>query len=85
VATIAELRRVHDQVLVDTPPINIHSDAGVVGRAVRDALIVVRMNKTPREATDRAIRLLRAARAEPLGIVLTHQRFHIPSYIYKYT
>ncbi len=93
--TIGQLRRRFDYVLVDTPPINVgsqtrgtsrsvgYSTAGILGRAARDALLVVRMNKTPRESVDRAIGLLHAANVTPVGMVLTHQRHIIPEWLYR--
>jgi capsular exopolysaccharide synthesis family protein len=80
-----ELRRKYDYVLLDTPPISIASDAGIVGRATREAILVVRMNKTHRESVERAIRLLHAANVKPVGVVLTHQRYYIPNYLYRYS
>jgi len=82
---IHELRQRYDYVLIDAPPICIFSDAALVGRATGEALLVVRMNKTHRESVDRAVRLLHAANVKPAGIVLTHQKYYIPKYIYRYT
>ncbi|HUW58044.1 MAG TPA: CpsD/CapB family tyrosine-protein kinase [Planctomycetota bacterium] len=81
----AELRRKYDYVLVDTPPINRAADAGMLGQAVDGALLVVRMNKTHRESVDRAIRLLHAASVSVAGLILTHQKFYIPNYLYRYS
>ena len=81
---INELRRQYDCVLFDSPPVNTVSDAGILGRAAGEALLVVRMNKTPREAVDRAIGLLHAANVKIAGMVLSHQEYHIPRYLYQY-
>ena len=82
---VNELRRQYDYVLFDTPPIAIASDAGMLGRTTREAILVVRMNKTHRESVDRAIGLLHAANVKPVGIVLTHQKYYIPNYLYRYS
>jgi len=82
---IAELRRQYDYVLLDTPPVNAFSDGPILGRAAGQAIVVVRMNRTRQESVDRAIRLLRAANVEVAGIVLTHQRYFIPKYLYRYS
>jgi polysaccharide biosynthesis transport protein len=82
---VNELRRSYDYVLIDTPPITIASDAGMLGRTAGEALIVVRMNKTRRESVDRAIGLLHAANVKPVGMILTHQRYYIPNYLYRYS
>jgi capsular exopolysaccharide synthesis family protein len=79
------LRRDFDYVLFDTPPVSVAPDACMLGRAVTDALLVVRMNKTRRETVDSAIRLLHAANIKPVGVVLTHQRYYIPKVLYYHT
>lgn len=80
---IGRVRRDYDYVLFDSPPINTISDAGVIGRMIGQALLVVQMCKTNRESAATAIRLLNAANVTPVGIVLTHQEFHIPNYLYE--
>ena len=80
----ADLRRQFDYILVDTPPINIASDAAILGQSVGEALLVVRMNKTRQESVEKAIRLLRAANVDLSGMVLTHRKYHIPNYLYRY-
>ena len=82
---VGQLRRDFDHVLLDTPPVNEVSDARVIGRAAREALVVVRMYKTHRESVDEALRLLHSANVKPVGLVLTHQRYPIPSYLYRYS
>ena len=82
---LAQLRRQYDHVLIDTPPVNVASDTCMLGAAVSDALLVIRMNKTPREGVGRAIRLLRAANVKVNGLVLTHQKYYIPKYLYRYS
>ena len=81
---IGKLRHDYDYVLLDTPPLNQFSDAGILGRATHEALLVVRMYKTPRESVDHAIRLLHAANVKPVGVVLTHQKGNMSSY-YRYS
>ncbi|MBE3132901.1 MAG: CpsD/CapB family tyrosine-protein kinase, partial [Acidobacteria bacterium] len=82
---VGRLRRDYDYVLIDTPPITRASDAGILGRAAHEALLVVHMYKTHRESVDTAIRLLHAANVKPVGVVLTHQQYVIPSYLYRYS
>ncbi len=82
---VGELRRQYDYVIFDTPPINIASDAADLGRTAGEALLVVRMNKTQRESVEKAIRLLHAANVKLSGIILTHRKYYIPKYIYKYS
>jgi len=83
--TINALRREFDHVLIDTPPVGVAPDAGMLGGCVSDALLVVRMYKTRHETVDSAVRLLHAAHIEPVGIVLTHHRYYIPALLYYHT
>ncbi len=83
--TVGALRRQFDYVLFDTPPVGVAPDACMLGRAMTDALLVVRMNKTRRETADGAIRLLHAANINPIGVVLTHHRYYIPRVLYYHT
>ena len=82
---VGELRREYDHVIFDTPPINRLADAGTIGRATGEALLVVRMNKTRRESVEKAIRLLHAANVKLSGMILTHQKYHLPRYVYRYS
>jgi capsular exopolysaccharide synthesis family protein len=83
--TFSALRRQYDYVLLDTPPVVVAPDACMLGPAVTDALIIVRMYKTRRETVDSAIRLLHAANIKPVGVVLTHHRYYIPKVLYYHT
>jgi len=82
---ISQARTQFDHVLMDAPPVNSVADAGVLGHAVGEALMIVRMNKTNRESVERAVRLLKAANVKIAGMVLTHQKYFVPNYIYKYS
>jgi capsular exopolysaccharide synthesis family protein len=82
---VGQLRRQYDYVIFDTPPISITSDAGMLGKSIGEALVVVRMNKTKIETVERAIEMLRSANIKPVGLILTHQKYHIPSYLYRYS
>jgi capsular exopolysaccharide synthesis family protein len=83
--TVNALRRDFDYVLFDTPPVGVAPDAGMLGRSINDALLVVRMYKTRRETVDSAIRLLNAAHITPIGVVLTHRKYYIPTLLYYHT
>ncbi len=82
---VSELRRDFDYALFDTPPISAVSDAGMLGSATGEALLVVRMNKTRKESVDKAVRLLRAADVNLAGVILTHQKYYIPDYLYLHS
>lgn len=82
---VLDLRRAYDCVIIDAPPVNVASDAGIISRSAGESLVVFRMNHTHRESTDKAIRLLRAADVKVIGMVLTHQKYYIPNYLYRYS
>jgi polysaccharide biosynthesis transport protein len=82
---VVQLRRQFDCVLIDCPPVNNLSDVGIMGRAGAEAVVVVRMNKTNRESVDRAVRLLHSANIKVSGMILTHQEYYIPNYLYRYS
>lgn len=69
-----ELRRQYDYILIDTPPLNVMSDASIVGHCVDEAILIVRMNRTRREAVDMAIQSLEAVNVKLTGLVLTHHK-----------
>jgi len=73
---IAQVREDFDYVLLDTPSVNKYSDAGVAGLEAGDALLVVRMNKTRREAVTQAIQSLQNANINLIGMLMTHQKKH---------
>jgi len=81
---IDDLREDYDYVLVDGPAINISDDACLAGQACGRVLLVARMNKTPRQAIEKAIRLLHAAKVELAGMVLTHRTFYMPEYLKRF-
>lgn len=78
------LRAKFDYVLIDTPPITSVSDAGMVGQATGEALLVARMNRTRRASVEQGLRLLRAANVNVGGIVLTHRKTCLLDYIQRY-
>lgn len=71
-AMMDRLRDDYDYALFDTPAVNWYSDAGVAGLAAGEALLVVRLNKTPQEKVEQAIRQLRTANVAVVGMVMTH-------------
>lgn len=76
----ADLRREFDHIIVDTPPLCVASDAAILGQSAGEAMLVVRMNKTPAATVERAIRLLRAANVDLAGMILTHRKHSRSSY-----
>ena len=80
---IAELRRSNDYILLDTPPIDRFPDAGMIGLATGDALIVVKKGKTHTDAARKAVRLLHAANVHVGGLIFTNWQHTLPQIIYN--
>jgi capsular exopolysaccharide synthesis family protein len=71
---ISKLRKNYDYVLIDSPSINHFSDAGMLGFAVGEALLVARMNKTSKDAIERAVQNLKSLNVGLVGMLLTHRK-----------
>ena len=68
---VARLRRDYDYVVIDTPPVVTATDAAVLAPRADGTLLVVRMEQTQRDVVKHALELLKKARANVLGTVLT--------------
>jgi Mrp family chromosome partitioning ATPase len=79
----AELRAEFDYVLVDTPPLDSHADALLLGRLTDGVILVVGWNSTRRETARIAKESLEAATVPVLGAVLNKRTYPIPEALYK--
>lgn len=70
-AVVDELKRRYSWILLDTPPVHPYTDACVVAAQVDGALLVVRLQDTPRELVNRALDGLLTAGGRVLGTFLT--------------
>jgi capsular exopolysaccharide synthesis family protein len=70
-ALIAELSEKFDYVLVDAPPLLPVTDAAVISRLVRGAIVVSAVKRASRAQFSEAIELLHKVEARVLGVVLT--------------
>lgn len=91
---MARLRRRYDVILVETPPILLFSDSGVLGRLCDLALLCVGAGKTPQEDVAQSLDFLKVNGIDVLGLVLgnfdprksnqisiqRHQRRYLRSY-----
>lgn len=68
---LARLRRDYDYLVIDTPPVLDATDAATISPRADGALLVVRMRSTQRDDAKQALELLRKARVNVLGTVLT--------------
>src|SRR5439155_12272204 len=67
---LARVREEYDLVIVDTPPVNIITDAAVLAANVDGVVIVARVGVTEASALSYAVEQLRHVRANVLGVVL---------------
>ncbi len=67
---LRRLREHYDYILLDTPPVNLVTDAVVLARRSDGVLFVVRANKSERGAVSYAVEQLGYAQAKILGFVL---------------
>ncbi len=81
---IEKLKTEYDMIFIDTPPIIVLTDAGIVASMCDGAFLVVKVGKTNREIIDRAVRLLKNSNSNIEGTILTNIEYYIPTYIYKY-
>jgi capsular exopolysaccharide synthesis family protein len=82
---LEQLKDRYDHIFIDTPPVVTVTDACILGEMADQVLMVVRLNKTPSGAVERAKRLLRAANCDVSGVILTHMRHFVSRYLYKYS
>jgi tyrosine-protein kinase Etk/Wzc len=67
---ISEFRKVYDIVIFDSPPVNLVTDAAILGAKADGVVLVGRANYTERAAVAFATDQLRQVRARMLGFVL---------------
>jgi succinoglycan biosynthesis transport protein ExoP len=72
------------QVIIDGPPLLGIADAIVLGNQVQHIVFAIKASATKRSAIKDALRRLRHAGLNPMGVVLTHTRAeHAPGYGYE--
>lgn len=81
-ARIVELREEFRYTLMDSPPVNVYSDAVPLGQAADGVILVVAANSTRREAACKAKACFESAGANLLGVVLNNRTYPIPQAIY---
>lgn len=79
----AELRNAFDFLLIDTPALDVSSDAVLLGRVADGIVLVVASDSTRRETARNAKASLEIAQIPVLGAVLNKRRFPIPNAIYR--
>lgn len=79
---IKTLRSQFQLVIVDSPPIGLVSDAGILASKVNNTYLVVRAGKTSRRVVEKAVETFWKLGAEISGIILS--RFNVKSNRYLY-
>jgi len=82
-ARVSELHRYFEYVLIDSPALNVGSEAVLLGRAAEAVVLVLKANSTRREAARKAVQDLQSAGVRVLGAVLNQRTFPIPQSIYN--
>ena len=79
---LAKLTAEHELVIIDTPPLNVLTDAAAIAARVDAVIVVVRGEVTEREALRHTLERLYRANGRVLGIVLNDARIphHYRSY-----
>ncbi|MFW6119018.1 MAG: CpsD/CapB family tyrosine-protein kinase [Planctomycetota bacterium] len=80
---LQKLSGYYSYVIVDTPPVIAASYACTFGRHSDGVMLVVRLEKTPRQAVKHAQELLTESGAKVMGCLLTHKKHHVPDLIYR--
>ena len=81
---IARLGEQFDQVIIDTPPLCVVTDAAVVGTQADGVLMVARMGATHGEALRQSVEEMRGLGAKIVGTVLTDVNQREDRYGYRY-
>lgn len=81
---LEQLSNSYDYIIIDTPPINIVTDALTLIKSIAGFVLVAMQGQTPNEALAGAIDAIRFAEGSILGVVLTNVDVSSHKYNYKY-
>ncbi len=80
---LSNLNEGYDHVLIDVAPANPFPDAQVLASTVKDVVLVVETDRSPREAVAQAKKRLEAAGARLVGLVMNLRTYPIPKFLYR--
>jgi Mrp family chromosome partitioning ATPase len=80
---LQELREEFLYVLIDSPALNLYSDALALGGIAEGVVVVLQADSTRRESALKGLQTLREARINVLGAVLNRRTFPIPDFVYR--
>lgn len=81
---VERLRQDYDVIFFDSPPINLFTDAAVLGRQVDSVLLVVDVRSTTRQSTIQAKELLTKARLPLSGMIVKNTAHRASKYHNRY-
>ena len=81
---VAELRQEFRYILMDSPPVNVYSDAIALGQSADGVILVLSANSTRKEAGRKAKESFEMAGARVLGAVLNNRTYPIPQSVYAW-
>lgn len=81
---IEKCRERYDAVIIDAPPLNLVTDASLIGSQADGVLVVVRAGVTRGDALDFAMDQLEAVRAPVVGVVLNDVNLRMQGYYGNY-
>ncbi|MFZ6724233.1 GumC family protein [Undibacterium sp. MH2W] len=73
--TIAELSKIYEIVIIDSPPVELVSDALVLSKMASGVVYVVKALDTPYQLARKGLMRIRRAEGKILGVVLNHLDF----------
>ena len=73
--TIAELSKLYEIVVIDSPPVELVSDALVLSKMASGVIYVVKALETPFQLARKGLMRIRRAEGKILGVVLNHLDF----------
>jgi len=71
---LSSFENYYDRIIIETPPVNLVSDALVISKLVESVIYVVHENKTKREQIRQGLKLLEQVNAHVEGIVVNQSR-----------
>ena len=81
---LATLKTQFDLIIIDAPPVLPVTDPGILASQADGVLLVVRAGKTQRKTVTEAREMLKKAKANLIGCVLTHVEHYLPGYARYY-
>lgn len=79
-----ELKNHYDAIIFDTPPINVVTDAGILGSFVDASIIVIKSGITPQKSIKTAQSLMKKAHCNIIGLVINSLDPNENGYYYNY-